>query len=706
MRIPSPRARRISRRTSGLVGLALSFVLSAIACAATGETGNIVCEGKYGGHLQGTDAVGTNIGWSFTKTLVRTDLSGKVLASQNAPSHQGDLCVKGDTLYVAVNRGRFNTYTGGVSFVMSYDALTLKPKKKWKLDMPYGAGGMTWHGDRFYVIGGLPPTDGRNYVHEYDSDFNLIKRHVLETGYTVLGIQTATFQDGEFLFGIYGGDGNPSGTLRCPPDLSSYRRYVGNGSIGYAKIGGRLYTATTPSVKTTKKNWTGTLIPDDGLLDDANLYSSAWYSKGVLKKDPLRPARIALGNGHGALQRGNRTEWQAATQKLADDGANAAIVDIADGFAYPSHPELAAKAAWGVKRFKEELCRLRAIGLEPIPCLDFSAGRCAWLGQTAGTAECLSLCLELVKDSHTLFGHPRYFQIVADGWSAADRETFRQAIIARGYGSCPWPQWPLLIAHRGAGDRDGRKPEASKAAYSNAVATACDVVKLDVQRTRDGVIVMNHDPSLKRTMGWDVNIADLDYAEIFEKGRYYGPGHKPGGPERIVRLDEALAIVKTIPQFWVDFKYFDPEFAENLLKRFDEAGIDRSRIMVATFNRAALGYFKEHHPQIRRISHINWRELPEGGYSGGNMKAGKSATRAELLQSIVDHCAKFGLYGVNMPLEATTDEDVAILHAHGARWVSFYFVQNAEDARTRFKAGADAYVTDYVSKVREGLSAL
>ena len=268
------------------------------------------------------------------------------------------------------------------------------------------------------------------------------------------------------------------------------------------------------------------------------------------------------------------------------------------------------------------------------------------------------------------------------------------------------PKWPLMIAHRGAGDRDGRKPEASKAAYSNAVATACDVVKLDVQRTRDGVIVMSHDPTLKRNMGWDVNIIDLDYAEIFEKGRYFGPGHKPGGPERIVRLDEALAIVKKIPQFWVDFKYFDPEFAENLLKCFDEAGIDHSRIMVATFSKPALGYFKEHHPQIRRISHINWRELPEGGYSGGNMKAGKSATREELLQSIVDHCAKFDLYGVNMPMAATTDEDVAFLHAHGAKWVSFYFIQNAEDARTRFKAGADAYVTDYVSKVREGLSAL
>ena len=264
---------------------------------------------------------------------------------------------------------------------------------------------------------------------------------------------------------------------------------------------------------------------------------------------------------------------------------------------------------------------------------------------------------------------------------------------------------PLLIAHRGAGDLDGRKPEATKAAYSNAVATACDVVKLDVQRTRDGVIVMSHDPTLTRNMGWDVKIIDLDYAEIFEKGRYYGPGRKPGGPERIVRLDEALAIVKGIPQFWVDFKYFDPEFAENLLKCFADAGIDQNRIMVATFSRAALRYFKDHHPNIRRISHINWYDRPEGGYAIGTMPAKVPVTREELMQSVVDYCGRLGLYGVNMPRSLTTDDEVAFLHAHGVRWVSLYFVQDADQARDRFKAGADAYVTDHVSKVREGLAA-
>ena len=418
------------------------YVVQSATAVAGGNVkiDEIVCGGRYQGHLQGTDAAGTNIWWSFTTKLVRTDFSGRVLAFRDVSSHHGDLCVKGDTLYVAVNHGSFNTETGGKSFVMSYDAMTLAPKDKWKIDMPFGAGGMTWCGDSFYVIGGLPPTERRNYVHEYDMDFKLVKRHALETGYTSLGIQTAAFIDGEFLFGIYGGHANPGGTLRCPADLSSVRRYFGKGSVGYAKINGRIYTATTHSASPTMAEWSvGTLRPDDGLLADTNLCTLPWYSRGVPKDAPIRAAHIALGTGRGTMQYQSSDEWELATKKLVDKGYNAVIINLLDGYAYPSHLELAAKGAWDGKRFRDAIRRLREIGLEAIPCLDLSVGRCSWIGKKAGTPEGLALCLELVKDVHNVACNPRFFQIVADGWSAADSEEFRQAIIANGYGSCPWP---------------------------------------------------------------------------------------------------------------------------------------------------------------------------------------------------------------------------------------------------------------------------
>jgi len=124
-----------------------AFVVCALVCAFTligaeESSALIICEGAHEGHLQGVDSQGTNIWWSFTRKIVRTDLSGRILASCCAPSHQGDLCVKGDTLYVAVNHGRFNRETMGDGFVYSYDAMTLEQKKKWKLDMPMGAGAM------------------------------------------------------------------------------------------------------------------------------------------------------------------------------------------------------------------------------------------------------------------------------------------------------------------------------------------------------------------------------------------------------------------------------------------------------------------------------------------------------------------------------------------------------------------------------------
>ncbi|MCQ2392903.1 MAG: hypothetical protein MJ249_01335 [Kiritimatiellae bacterium] len=84
------------------------FFLVAMMCLpARAGVEEIVCEGAYGGHLQGVCTDGTNIWWSFTVEIVKTDLSGKVLVSRKARSHQGDLCVKDGVVYVAAINGKF-----------------------------------------------------------------------------------------------------------------------------------------------------------------------------------------------------------------------------------------------------------------------------------------------------------------------------------------------------------------------------------------------------------------------------------------------------------------------------------------------------------------------------------------------------------------------------------------------------------------------
>ena len=249
---------------------------------------------------------------------------------------------------------------------------------------------------------------------------------------------------------------------------------------------------------------------------------------------------------------------------------------------------------------------------------------------------------------------------------------------------------PKMVAHRGAGDLT--MPEASLPAYSNAVAAASDIVKLDLQHTKDGVVVMGHDNTLKRNMGWDVAISTVTYQEIYEKGRFL-EGKVPG-KERIVRLDQALAIVKSVPEFWLDFKAkFSPELGEKVLASLAAAGIDESRVMIATFNRPALKYFQTHHPAIRRVGHFSFKRDKDG-----------DPDNAKAMQKVLAYRDEFGLFGVNMPVLAkqTRPEDVAFLKKNGL-WVSLWFVQNADFAKFYRPANADAFVTDHVSPVREAL---
>ena len=58
------------------------------------------------------------------------------------------------------------------------------------------------------------------------------------------------------------------------------------------------------------------------------------------------------------------------------------------------------------------------------------------------------------------------------------------------------PAQPILIAHRGA---SGLAPEHTLAAYDRAIEIGADYLEHDLQRTRDGALVVLHDETLDRT---------------------------------------------------------------------------------------------------------------------------------------------------------------------------------------------------------------
>ncbi|ETS82247.1 hypothetical protein PFICI_07249 [Pestalotiopsis fici W106-1] len=70
---------------------------------------------------------------------------------------------------------------------------------------------------------------------------------------------------------------------------------------------------------------------------------------------------------------------------------------------------------------------------------------------------------------------------------------------------------PQAIAHRGY---KAAFPENSLAAFRSAVEIGAHAIETDLHLSRDGVVVLSHDASLKRCFGIDKKVADCDWSYL------------------------------------------------------------------------------------------------------------------------------------------------------------------------------------------------
>jgi len=239
------------------------LMVAAFAVCALVHGGEVACPGAYPGHLQGIarDDDG-NLYWSFTTFLIKTDASGTECAKVAVPNHYGDLTWHDGKVYVAVNYGAFNKEPGKAkSWVCVHDANSLALLSSNAVpEVVHGAGGMEWHDGRFFIVGGLPETHTANYVYEYSESFEFRKRHVIESGWTHLGIQTVCRgNDGTWWFGCYG---KQAVTLRTDDAFRFLGKHAFNCSVGVARApdSSELLVAKNFRSKEDKRN-TATVAP-------------------------------------------------------------------------------------------------------------------------------------------------------------------------------------------------------------------------------------------------------------------------------------------------------------------------------------------------------------------------------------------------------------------------------------------------------------
>lgn len=213
---------------------------------------------------------------------------------------------------------------------------------------------------------------------------------------------------------------------------------------------------------------------------------------------------------------------------------------------------------------------------------------------------------------------------------------------------------PIIYAHRGA---SAELPENTIAAFARALELGADAIETDAHMTRDGRIVLSHDPhripqqTLEQVRAWKADVPTLD--EVLERF--------PG-------------VV-----FNVDAKQTEPDMIPALL-RVIRAARATDRVRIASF------------------STRNLERARDLGYEGETGMSSKEIARVMFLPRaalrwvrVPGHAAQVPrrAYGVRFDTQAAIDR----FHQLGLR-VDFWTIDDPEEARRLFAMGADGIMTD------------
>ena len=109
--------------------------------------------------------------------------------------------------------------------------------------------------------------------------------------------------------------------------------------------------------------------------------------------------------------------WDVLLKEMAAAGMNMVIIDLGDAVQYESHPEIAVRNAWTPDKLRAELAKIRKLGMEPIPKLNFATTHDIWMGEYSrmvSTKKYYEVCRNLISEVIDLFDQPRFFHLGMD----------------------------------------------------------------------------------------------------------------------------------------------------------------------------------------------------------------------------------------------------------------------------------------------------
>jgi len=237
----------------------------------------------------------------------------------------------------------------------------------------------------------------------------------------------------------------------------------------------------------------------------------------------------------------------------------------------------------------------------------------------------------------------------------------------------PRPPLPLIAAHRGGALL---WPENSLTAFRGALALGADLLELDVHLTRDGEVVVIHDPTLDRTTTSRGAIGDQTWAELATVSLTQTQR------ERIPRFREVLDLARPSPAgLLVEIKagvnrtrY--PGIEAKVLERLAETGLT-ARATVMAFEWDTLERLRRLSASVRLTGLLSRRRAEEIG-----------GVRVAVEQLAALRANDLGIERTLLSADA-----VAAAHAAGLT-LGVWTVNEPEEIRQALAAGVDYVTTD------------
>ncbi|RXZ76712.1 glycerophosphodiester phosphodiesterase [Paenibacillaceae bacterium] len=156
-----------------------------------------------------------------------------------------------------------------------------------------------------------------------------------------------------------------------------------------------------------------------------------------------------------------------------------------------------------------------------------------------------------------------------------------------------YAKWHVMIAaHRG--DKL-QAPENSLSAVRSAIEKNVDAVEIDVQLTKDGVVVLNHDYMLTRVAGVSKRVSDMNYAEIAQLDIGYLYSDEFVG-ERIPTLAQVMEEAKDRVKLLIEIKPYGD--GEELARKVVE--------LIEAYDMADVSYIQSFdNPVLRVVRSLN-----------------------------------------------------------------------------------------------------